>query len=147
MPLAKDDPTVAKPKLTPKPTPKTRDHPAFAGGVLDPEVHDRLVADIDRFAADANITPEWAGLTPRSFANPQDTGPGRLPVVLGEAPPGALQDRPQGRVVGPSMPSCPGATSGASRASCASPRPGAGSLGRSGTSGSRSSPSTSSTTP
>jgi hypothetical protein len=31
----------------------------YASGVLDPEVHDALVADIERFAEDANITPDW----------------------------------------------------------------------------------------
>lgn len=31
----------------------------YAAGVLDPEIHRRLVPNLERFARDANITPEW----------------------------------------------------------------------------------------
>ena len=31
----------------------------YATGVLDPEEHDRMVADIDKIARDANIQPAW----------------------------------------------------------------------------------------
>ena len=31
----------------------------YASGVLHPEVHDRLVKDLDHFARDAHIAPKW----------------------------------------------------------------------------------------